>query len=297
MYRNAPPYSRICFFSGNYLIIMGMQKSPYLAAVMILCRALCAGGADSTATPGPTALQSVGSDGIRFLKGAGYIFSAPARWKGSDWLKFGGVGVVTVASTGLDIDGRHFMQAHQTPANDRLAAAAGGYGAWVPLALSAGGYIAGLAFDERWLKETSFLAGSAILIAWTMTTVTKIVVGRARPYTGLGHMAFRPFSINDDFASFPSGHTTVAFAFSGVLAERINNIWASIGLYSLAGATGLSRMYTDQHWISDVVFAAILSLSVSHSLVRWFESGEDASPGSGLRIVPGAQSIILVWTF
>ncbi|HMK38785.1 MAG TPA: phosphatase PAP2 family protein [Bacteroidota bacterium] len=274
-----------------------MKKLRCLASLIILSRALCAAGADSASAPGPTALETVGSDGMKFLKGAGYIVSAPARWKGNDWLKFGGAGVATVASTGLDIDGRQFMQNRQTPGNDRLASAAAQYGAWVPIALSAGGYVTGLAFDERWLRETSFLAGSAILIAGTITTVTKVVVGRARPYTGAGHMAFRPFSINDDYASFPSGHTTVAFAFSGVLAARLDNVWASIGLYGLATATGLSRMYTDEHWFSDVVFGAILSVSVSRSLVRWFESGEDSSGGSGLRILPGAGSFTLVWTF
>ena len=131
-----------------------------------------------------------------------------------------------------------------------------------------------------------------------ISTVTKVLVGRARPYTERGHLSFEPFSLPlVDVASFPSGHTIVAFAFSGVLAERIKNTWASIGLYGLAAACGVSRMYTDEHWVSDVFFGAILSVSVSHSLVRWFESGEDSSCQSGLRIVPGAQTITLVWTF
>ena len=166
------------------------------------------------------------------------------------------------------------------------------------IALSAGGYIAGLAFDERWLRETSFLAGSAILMAGAVSTVTKIVVGRARPYMDKGHMTFRPFTFPvENYASFPSGHTIVAFAFSGVLAERINNTWASIGLYGLAAGCGISRMYTDEHWISDVAFGAVISVSISHSLVRWFESGADSPRESGLRVLPGPQSITLVWTF
>ena len=173
------------------------------------------------------------------------------------------------------------------------------YGGGVNLiALSAGGYIAGLAFDDRWIRETSFLAGSAILLSGTISTVTKIVVGRARPYTGRGHLTFKPFSFPvEEFASFPSGHTIVAFAFSGVLAERIKNTWASIGLYGLAAACGVSRMYTDDHWISDVLSGAIISVSISHTLVRWFESGGDPCSQSGLNIVPGPQSLTLVWKF
>jgi membrane-associated phospholipid phosphatase len=278
---------------------MDMKRLPFLVAFIILGRAPCAGGADSTSAPGPSAVGIMESDGLKFLKGAGHIFSAPVRWNGSDWLTFGGAGVGTAAVSGLDIDGRLFMQKHQTPENSNLARAAEQYGAGLNMiVLSAGGYIAGLALDERWIRETAFLAGSAILIAGTISTVTKIFVGRARPYTEQGHLTFKPFSLPlVDVASFPSGHTIVAFAFSGVLAERIKNTWASIGLYSLAGVCGVSRMYTDEHWVSDVLFGAIISVSVSHSLVRWFESGEDSSSQSGLRIVPGAQSFTLVWTF
>ncbi|HTY59456.1 MAG TPA: phosphatase PAP2 family protein, partial [Bacteroidota bacterium] len=234
-----------------------------------------------------------------FLRGAGYIFSSPARWDGSDWLRFGAAGAGTAFVSGLDIDGRLFMQRHQSAGAGDLASAAMQYGGGVNLiALSAGGYIAGLAFHDRWIRETSFLAGSAILLSGTISTVTKIVVGRARPYMGRGHMTFRPFTFPvEHFASFPSGHTIVAFAFSGVLAERIKNTWASVGLYALAASTGISRMYADEHWISDVVFGAVISVSVSHSLVRWFESGGEPAGETGLRIIPGPQSLTFLWTF
>jgi membrane-associated phospholipid phosphatase len=283
----------------NCLIIQNMKRLLSLLAFIPLCHPLWAGGADSTSGPGPSAVSVMGSDGLKFLRGAGYILSAPVRWNGSDWLMLGGAGVGTAAVSGLDIDGRLFMQKHQTTLNNSLATAAEQYGnGFNMIGLSAGGYIAGLAFDERWIRETSLLAGSAILIAGAVSTVTKVLVGRERPYTEQGHMSFKPFSLPlVDVASFPSGHTIVAFAFSGVLAERIKNTWASIGLYGLAAACGVSRMYTDEHWVSDVVFGAFISISVSHSLVKWFESGEDSSNQRGLRVVPGAQSLTLVWTF
>jgi membrane-associated phospholipid phosphatase len=276
-----------------------MKRLSFLVSFIIISHPLFAGGGDSTSAPDRSAAAVMESDGLKFLKGAGYIFSAPVRWKGSDWLTFGGACAGTAAVSGLDIDGRLFMQKHQTTGNSDLALAAEQYGAGVNMiVLSAGGYIAGLALDGRWIRETSLLAGSAILIAGTVSTVAKIVVGRARPYRGEGHMTFRPFTFTvGDYASFPSGHTIVAFAFSGVLAERIKNTWASIALYGLAASCGISRMYTDEHWISDVAFGAFLSVSVSRSLVRWFESGEDSSGRSGLRIVPGIQTLTLVWTF
>jgi membrane-associated phospholipid phosphatase len=276
-----------------------MKKPTVLLALVLLGPPLYAEGADSASAGGTSAGRIMESDGLKFLKGAGYIFSAPARWNGKDWLTFGGSGVGTLAVSGLDIDVRMFMQKRQSPANNTLATAAEQYGNGLNMiALSAGGYFTGLAIGDRWIRETSLLAGSAIVIAGTISTVTKVLVGRARPYTGDGHLTFRPFSLPlVDVASFPSGHTIVAFAFSGVLAERIKNTWASIGLYGLAAACGVSRMYTDEHWVSDVVFGAFISVSVSHTLVTWFESGGNPSGESGLRIVPGAQSLTLVWTF
>ena len=276
-----------------------MTRDVFLVALLILSRALSLGGPDSSSAPASSAVAIMESDGMTFLRGAGYIFSAPVRWNGGDWLTLGGSAAGTVAATGLDIDGRLFMQKHQTPGNNNLATAAEQYGnGFNMIALSAGGYITGLALGDRWVRETSLLAGSAMVIAGTISTVTKVLVGRVRPYKGLGHMRFRPFSGPlVDVASFPSGHTIVAFAFSTVLAERIGNTWASVGLYALAASTGISRMYTDEHWVSDVLFGAVISVSVSRSLVRWFESGRDDSGGTGLRIVPGAQTITLVWTF
>jgi membrane-associated phospholipid phosphatase len=238
------------------------------------------------------------SDGLKFLRGAGYIFSAPGRWDGGDWLALAGAGVGTAASSGLDIDGRLFMQKHQSPGHSDIAKAAEQYGGGLNIiALSAGGYLTGLALGDRWIRETSLLAGSAILVAASVSTVAKIVVGRARPYTGQGHMAFKPLSFTlEDYSSFPSGHVIVAFAFSGVLAERIKNPWASVALYGLAASCGVSRMYTDNHWFSDVVFGAVISVSVSRSLVRWFEREADPSGAGGLSLLPGPRSITLVWT-
>ncbi|MCY7363437.1 MAG: phosphatase PAP2 family protein, partial [Ignavibacteria bacterium] len=68
--------------------------------------------------------------------------------------------------------------------------------------------------------------------------------------------------------SFPSGHTTVAFAVSAVLAERINTWWARVGLYSLAAATAYSRIYDNKHWLSDVVLGSIIGFGSGYFTVH-----------------------------
>ncbi|HXX62321.1 MAG TPA: hypothetical protein VEO56_00880, partial [Bacteroidota bacterium] len=163
--------------------------------VILLWRAVaCSQQADSLPVREPSAIDIMEGDGLTALKALGFELSAPARWDGRDWLTFSAFGIGTAASSGLDIDVRTLMRRNQTKRGGDLANAAMQYGSGLNMILlSAGGYAAGLAAGNRWLRETSMLAGSAIVIAGTVSTVTKVVVGRARPYVQKGHLTFRPF--------------------------------------------------------------------------------------------------------
>jgi membrane-associated phospholipid phosphatase len=61
-----------------------------------------------------------------------------------------------------------------------------------------------------------------------------------------------PFSFND---SFPSGHTTVAFAWATVFAENYG-IWYIT--YPVAVMCGAARIYKNMHWASDVFVGAMI---------------------------------------
>jgi membrane-associated phospholipid phosphatase len=254
---------------------------------------------DSSARAGTTVIGTMESDGLTFLHLAGGVFSSPVRWGGADWWRAAALGGGTAASSLLDNDIRNLLRRNQSSLNDGINHIGEPYGAGLNmLLLSAGGYLAGLAFDHAWIRETALLAGTAILLAATVSTVVKFSVGRGRPYLNEGHLRFKPFSFSaDDYISFPSGHTIVAFAFSGVLAERIGNVWASLGLYGLAGATAFARVYSDHHWLSDVVFGAGISVAVSRSVVRSFEDPRDASCSTGLTITPTGNGVAMILVF
>jgi membrane-associated phospholipid phosphatase len=158
-------------------------------------------------------------------------------------------------------------------------------------------YLTGLFVRDRWLRETAFLAGTATIYATLLTRVFKPVVGRARPYLEKGNHEFRMFSLDDDFNSFPSGHTVAAFAISTVLARRIGNPFATVGLYGLATVTGLSRVYSEQHWFSDVVFGAAMSIVVASGVVDWYEGVGCVAGEAGFHIVPEAGGLMLVLNF
>lgn len=63
---------------------------------------------------------------------------------------------------------------------------------------------------------------------------------------------------NGGMRSFPSGHTSVAFALAHFMHHEFGekSIWYSIGAYSCAATVGIMRVAQDAHWISDVLAGA-----------------------------------------
>lgn len=62
--------------------------------------------------------------------------------------------------------------------------------------------------------------------------------------------------------SFPSGHTATAFMTATMLHKEYGwkSPWFSIGGYTAAAVTGVSRIMNNRHWMSDVVAGAALGI-------------------------------------
>ena len=62
--------------------------------------------------------------------------------------------------------------------------------------------------------------------------------------------------------SFPSGHTTTAFAAAEFLNQEYKDksVLYSIGGYAIATTTGVLRMYNNRHYLSDIVCGAGLGM-------------------------------------
>lgn len=103
-------------------------------------------------------------------------------------------------------------------------------------------------------------AGARIAISVTASAVAsetiKLSLGRERPDESPNDADhFRPLSGHD---SFPSGHTTVAFAAAAAIDRETGTRWLKWVVYPAAGCVGWSRVHDDRHWASDVLGGAIL---------------------------------------
>lgn len=71
--------------------------------------------------------------------------------------------------------------------------------------------------------------------------------------------------------SFPSGHTTTAFAAAAFMQHEYKDVspWYGVAGYAAATATGILRLYNNRHWVGDVVAGAgfgILSTNLAYDI-------------------------------
>ena len=127
--------------------------------------------------------------------------------------------------------------------------------------------IIGKAAGNQGIYGVSTRALKSTLMAGVSVFVLKSLIGRERPPVSDDPFKFHPINFHDDTNSFPSGHTTIAFALATSFAREIKGTWDDVLFYTLATTTAYARMHDNKHWASDVVFGAgvgILSTRFIH---------------------------------
>ncbi len=200
-------------------------------------------------------LQKEKSDFTVLTESIGYTLRSPLRWDSNDLIMLCGFTAATVSSFLLDDETRVVMLKNQDKFYDRLAPIGFSYGApqyAVPGAIAI--YLTGLIAENEWLHTTGLMMTESLITIGIVQIPARIIAGRSRPLTGEKNSSFKLFEgFGQLKSSFISGHSAIAFSFSTILAEQIDNIWATIGLYAFASLTPLSRLYEDKHWLSDTV--------------------------------------------
>ena len=257
--------------------------------------------AADTTSASPGIPETMVSDLGLFLSDAGGFFTSPIRFTGRDWLHAAGfaAGTVLLMTTDEWIQ-RRIVRDTENSLNDDFWDVPTEYGRVQYANIFAlGTYALGLFAGSDDIRVTGRLLFTSLTTSGITVMVLRIIFGRSRPTSGQGAWDFNWFEMSNERQSFPSGHTTVAFALSTVLAERIDNTWARIGFYGLASLTGFARVYNNQHWFSDVVVGAALGFAAGFDAVRREcarEQGADQNQNR-LSIIPTTTGIRVSYRF
>src|SRR5438552_11886181 len=133
------------------------------------------------------------------------------------------------------------------------------------IVFSAASYFLGLATHSRPIASLGMHTGEAIVLGGVLSEVMKGSFGRARPSVSptdpRDFQSGRGFG-NDDFGSFPSAETTIAFAAATAASREVGRSWPGASRYvtpagyGAATLVGFARLYKNQHWASDVAAGA-----------------------------------------
>lgn len=205
--------------------------------------------------------------------------AAPARWGPHEWLAVPAVTAGLAALSLADAPVDHFVDRDRRGLKNALLNTIEPLGseASIPIVLST--YLVGIALDRPGLRRAGTLAAaSSVAAGGVITPLFKELVGRARPREHEGSHHFQPLGGD---TSFPSGHTTQAFAIASVFAAEARPLWAKVTAYGLAGGVGVARMYHGAHFASDVAAGALVGTLVGRGVARFGRSRARLAPTVG----------------
>ena len=226
----------------------------------------------------------------KVLDDAKLYVTAPLHWDARNWTYFGASMLAIAVAHEYDDDVRsHFADgAHAAaPGEDPRSIEDA-----VPAALLLGGTLAGAVmtrshdrYTEAWsMAEASALSGVSAL-------AFKYAFGRERPNDTTQVDAW--FESGD---SFPSMHTTLAFAVGTVFAEsgddRYRWVRRIVG-YGVAGGTAYLRLRENVHWLSDTVAGAALGSASAQFVMN---RREPAHPRASLQVIPISDGLMLSYS-
>ncbi len=215
-------------------------------------------------------LASSRSLGAVVLDDAKHLLSSPLRIDATDALILSSVvagigGLMLVDDEIQDVFQRNRGATKNNIANELDTAGS----SYVFLAGHLGLIASGFWFRENEAGDKLFRVASISLEAQLFTEATtglvKVAAGRSRPNRERGTHSYRPFNKLSFDRSFPSGHAARAFTVAAVFADHYPQPIPFLA-YSVASLIGLSRIYLDEHFSSDVVAGAALGLAIGKVL-------------------------------
>lgn len=236
-------------------------------------------------------IKSVENDVVRFVYTGGDIFNSFTEFSTPTQIRLGASILAIAGAYSLDYNLKDLAGHARNNFTDKLFSIDKVYGSGYTLVGIAGLYGYGVIFQNGEVRKIGLQTIEAVGYAGLITTVLKSVVGRSRPYTGEAHSMLRPFNVHAATTSFPSGHSTVAFAVSTVLANNTDNIYLKILSYTAASLVAYSRIYHNAHWFSDVVAGGAIGYFVGDFVSHDTQRSTFSNPNFSFYFIPNSIGI------
>ena len=185
------------------------------------------------------------------------IWTAPFHLERSDtkWVLPSAIGFMALVTTDRITGDEIFEANRQVKASSAISHVGSVYGLG---AVATGFYLLGRKNNDYRARETGLLSAEALINSMIAEAALKEITQRARPMAGRERSEFF-----DGGSSFPSGHSTQAWAVAAVIASEYKHRPAvQIAAYGVATAVSVARFTGHKHYLSDVVAGSALGYGI-----------------------------------
>lgn len=143
-------------------------------------------------------------------------------------------------------------------------------------------YAGGRIFRNAPIADGGLHVAEAVAAGTIIGSFLKSTTGRARPRAAGGDpfdFRFGKGYTSGEYRSFPSLHEIGSFSAAAALTAEVSRHAPAAGrvvgvlAYGTAGAVGLSRMYSAEHWASDVLLGSAIGVFLGRRVVAHAHSG------------------------
>ena len=129
-----------------------------------------------------------------------------------------------------------------------------------------GFFVYGLVAKDKRAEDCGMLMMTSAILNLGVTTGMKYAFDRTRPYKALKNVHI--VGTTDRDPSFPSGHTSSAFAVATMLSLEYRKWYVTVPAYAWAGLVGYSRIAMGVHYPSDVLMGALVGAGSSYLIYK-----------------------------
>ena len=202
---------------------------------------------------------------VHILKDQAAIWTSPVRIRTNDlvWL------VPLAGATGAAIATDHYTMSsvvshnpsfNQT--NINISNGLLGGILFVPAALYLGDF-----HEGAHAREAGILGGEAVVDGAIVEQGMKLIFWRERPDVDNAHGHFFQSGAGAN-SSFPSAHSTLAFATAAVIAGEYPALWTQVAVYTMATGVSVTRVLGQEHFPSDVLVGSAVGWLIGHYVYR-----------------------------